>query len=135
MIETTLENWHKVIVSKDIEGLSKILHEDAIFHSPVVHSPQKGKALTQMYLTAAFYVLAGDDFTYVREVASGNNAVLEFTTTVDGIIINGVDMITCDDDGLIVDFKVMVRPLKAMNMLHQKMMAMLEQYNKTPQVS
>ncbi|MEH6476745.1 MAG: nuclear transport factor 2 family protein [Sneathiella sp.] len=130
MMETTLAKWHKIAATKDVQGLSKILHEDAIFHSPVVHTPQKGKALTQMYLTAAFHVLTGDDFKYVREVVSGNNAVLEFETIVDGITINGVDMITCDDDGLIVDFKVMVRPLKAMNMLHQKMMAMLEQHNK-----
>lgn len=130
MMETTLAKWHIIAATKDVQGLSKILHEDAIFHSPVVHTPQKGKALTQMYLTAAFHVLTGDDFKYVREVVSGNNAVLEFETVVDGITINGVDMITCDDDGMIVDFKVMVRPLKAMNMLHQKMMAMLEQHNK-----
>jgi len=130
MIEKTLSKWHEVVASKDIKGLSELIHDDAVFHSPVVHSPQEGKALTQMYLTAAFYVLAGDDFTYVREVASGNNAMLEFQTTVDGVVINGVDMITCNDEGLIIDFKVMVRPLKAMNMLHQKMKAMLEQYNK-----
>lgn len=127
MIKTTLIKWHGILESKDINALSGLLHEDVIFHSPVVHSPQKGKMLTQMYLMAALNVLASDDFTYSREICEGNHAVLEFHTVVDGIVINGVDMISCDENGLITDFKVMVRPLKAINMLHQKMMEMLEQ--------
>jgi len=127
MIQTTLEKWHALVDSKNAAGLAGILAEDAVFHSPVVHSPQKGKALTQMYLAAAFHVLSGDDFKYVRVVASGNDAVLEFETVVDGITVNGVDMIRCNDEGLITDFKVMVRPLKAINLLHQKMKIMLEQ--------
>ena len=128
MIETTLANWHKVLKSKDIEALSALLHDDVVFHSPVVHAPQEGKMLTQIYLMAAFNVLASDDFKYLREICDGNHAVLEFHTVVDGIVINGVDIITCDEKGLITDFKVMVRPLKAINMLHQKMMEMLEKF-------
>jgi hypothetical protein len=108
MIKNTLANWHDLLKDKDPKALQALLHDDVVFHSPVVHTPQHGKALTHMYLMAAFHVL-------------------EFQTVVDGITINGVDMITCDDAGLITDFKVMVRPLKAINLLHQKMMAMLEQ--------
>jgi hypothetical protein len=127
MIKNTLANWHDLLKDKDPKALQALLHDDVVFHSPVVHTPQHGKALTHMYLMAAFHVLTSENFTYVREVCDGNDAVLEFQTVVDGITINGVDMITCDDAGLITDFKVMVRPLKAINLLHQKMMAMLEQ--------
>lgn len=128
MIKNTLEKWHRLLEAKDAHGLADILHDDVVFHSPVVHTPQQGKMLTQMYLAAAFQVLGGDKFVYLREVCDGNNAILEFQTTIDGIQINGVDMITVDDDGLITDFKVMVRPLKAINLLHEKMKAMLEQF-------
>ncbi len=127
MIKNTLANWHDLLKDKNPKALQELLHDNVVFHSPIVHTPQQGKALTHMYLMAAFHVLASDDFIYVREVCDGNDAVLEFQTVVDGIIINGVDMIRCDDNGLITDFKVMVRPLKAVNLLHQKMMAMLEQ--------
>lgn len=130
MIETTLEKWHQIIKTGDVVALSDIVHDDCMFHSPVVHTPQAGKQLTMMYLGAAFKVLASDDFKYLREVVDGNNAILEFQTEVDGIQINGVDMITFDDDGMIIDFKVMVRPLKAMNMLHAHMKAMLEKFAK-----
>ncbi|WP_169566160.1 nuclear transport factor 2 family protein [Sneathiella limimaris] len=128
MINETLEKWHGLLETKDVRGLKELLHEDAIFHSPVVHTPQQGQKLTQMYLGAAFQVLGGENFKYLREVVDGNHAVLEFQTEIDGIEINGVDMITCDDQGLITDFKVMVRPLKAINLLHAKMKAMLEQF-------
>ncbi|WP_025896854.1 nuclear transport factor 2 family protein [Sneathiella glossodoripedis] len=128
MIKKTLKSWHQLLNDQDPKALYSLLHENAVFHSPVVHTPQKGRDLTHMYLMSAFHVLAGEEFTYLREVVDGQNAVLEFQTVVDGIVINGVDMITCDEQGLITDFKVMVRPLKAINLLHQKMMEMLEQY-------
>lgn len=128
MIESTVKAWHEVLKSRDMSRLDALLAEDAVFHSPVVHTPQVGKALTTMYLTAAYHVFPQDNFVYVREVMSGNDAVLEFKTEVDGIQINGVDMIRCNDEGKIVDFKVMIRPLKAINLLHAKMKAMLEQF-------
>lgn len=84
-----------------------------------------GKAIAARYLTAAMHVLANGSFRYVREVVSANDAVLEFVAEVDGIVVNGVDMIRFNDDGKIADFKVMVRPLKAVNLVHQKMAAML----------
>ena len=129
MIEQVLEKWHGILETKDIAALDGLLHDDVVFHSPVVHTPQAGKQLTTLYLGAAFHVLAGDDFKYLREVKTGHHAVLEFETVVDGLTLNGVDMITCDDEGLITDFKVMVRPLKAINLIHQKMGEMLQKMN------
>ena len=128
MIEETIAKWHAYVESGDPAELDALLDDDVVFHSPIVHTPQEGKALTTMYLMAAKEVFSdGDgDFTYLREVMSGDNAVLEFSSVADGITINGVDMIRINDQGKIIDFKVMVRPLKAVNLMHQKMMAMLE---------
>ncbi|MBL4813666.1 MAG: nuclear transport factor 2 family protein [Rhodobacteraceae bacterium] len=126
MIENTIANWHEIVQSRDPSGLDALLHDDAVFHSPVVHMPQKGKHITRMYLTAAFQVLFSEDFSYVREIVGDRDAVLEFTTTIDGITVNGVDLISWGDDGRITDFKVMLRPLKAVNLIHQKMAEMLQ---------
>ena len=123
----TLQTWHRVLQEKDLGALDQLLADDCVFHSPVVHTPQEGKALTTLYLSAAANVLANDTFTYVREVVGDRDAMLEFTARVDGIHINGIDMIRWNDEGQIVDFKVMVRPLKAINLLHGMMKAMLEQ--------
>lgn len=120
------EIWHRVALSKDVEEIGKVLHDDCVFESPVVHTPQVGKAITSQYLAAAGHTLGNDTFRYVGEWHRENSAILEFTAEIDGIKINGIDMISCDDDGLITHFKVMVRPLKAVNMLHQKMGEMLE---------
>jgi len=103
-----------------------MLADDATMYSPVVHTPQEGKAITYMYLAAAGEVLANDKFRYVNEFLSDNGAVIEFNTEIDGIHIDGIDMITWNDEGLITDFKVMVRPLKAVNKLHEMMGAMLQ---------
>ena len=122
------EIWHKVAMSRDPQAISAILHDDCVFESPVVHTPQLGKAITAKYLAAAGFTLGNDSFRYVGEWHRENSAILEFTTEIDGIAINGIDMISCDDDGLITHFKVMVRPLKAVNMLHQKMGEMLAEF-------
>lgn len=122
----TLKTWHRLMQDRDVNGLDDLLADNAVFHSPVVHSPQEGKAITKQYLAAAFHVLGNDQFEYLREIKDGNNAVLEFRTELDGILINGIDMIQWDEEGRISDFKVMVRPLKAVNKLHEKMAAMLE---------
>lgn len=126
MIENTVDAWHKLIKSKSAAGLDDVLAENVVFHSPVVHTPQAGKPLTTLYLAAALHVFNNDTFKYLREVISGNNAVLEFQTIIDGITVNGVDMITWGDDGRIVDFKVMIRPLKAINLIHNMMGEMLQ---------
>jgi ketosteroid isomerase-like protein len=128
MIENTIQEWHTIVASLDPAGLDRILADDVVFHSPVVHTPQAGKSITTLYLTAAFQVLNNDTFAYVREVVSGNDAVLEFTTTIDGIVVNGVDMIHWGEDGRIIDFKVMIRPLKGFQLVHRKMAEMLERF-------
>jgi hypothetical protein len=122
----TMAAWHELVRTRNPEALDALLADEVVFHSPIVHTPQVGKALTTMYLTAAVMVIANDTFTYVREVVGPHDAVLEFQCTIDGIQVNGVDMIRWNDDGRIVDFKVMVRPLKAVNLLHAQMRAMLE---------
>jgi len=123
----TVATWHKIVANHDVAGLASLLADDAVFHSPVVHSPQRGKALTQSYLTAAFGVFVNPSFHYVREIVGEHDAVLEFLVQIDGVSVNGVDMIKWDDAGKIVEFKVMLRPLKAINVVHLKMAAMLQQ--------
>ena len=125
MLHNPAEIWHRVALSKDVAEIENILHDDCVFESPVVHTPQVGKAITSQYLAAAGHTLGNDTFRYVGEWHRENSSILEFTAEIDGIKINGIDMISCDDDGLITHFKVMVRPLKAVNMLHQKMGEML----------
>ena len=126
MIGNTIAAWHKILETKDAAGLDNILADNVVFHSPIVHKPQEGKPITTLYLTAAFYVFNNDSFKYLREVISGNNAVLEFSTVIEGITVNGVDMITWGADGKITEFKVMVRPLKAINLIHKMMGEMLQ---------
>jgi hypothetical protein len=121
-----LQRWHEVVSSGNVDLLDDLLAEDCVFYSPIVHTPQEGRALTKLYLSAAVQVL-GDAFTYVREVSDDHQAILEFTTENEGIVINGVDMISWNEAGQIDSFKVMVRPLKAINLLHGQMKAMLEQ--------
>ncbi len=140
MMEKTIQDWHAYLNGTYEPGLDGLLHDDCIFYSPVVYTPQRGKEITKMYLNAAGATLgesadrgesAENDenhvpFHYIKEVVAGNTAVLEFERTLGGKYINGVDIITCDDDGKIIEFKVMIRPLQAVNLLHQQMAAMLE---------
>jgi SnoaL-like protein len=123
---TALDRWRDYIKSHDKShddrALWDLLHPDAVFESPVVHTPQRGREITFKYLATAGKVLGGPSFRYVGEWRSDNGAVLEFENEIEGIRINGVDMITFNDDGsLITHFKVMVRPLKAINLLHRLM--------------
>lgn len=121
----TIRTWHELAASRNAGGLDALLADDVTFYSPVVHTPQVGKPITTVYLTAALQVFANDNFRYVREVIGESDAVLEFETEIDGIIVNGVDMIKWNANGKIIEFKVMVRPLKAINIIHQKMVEML----------
>ena len=122
-----IRRWHDFVDSGELSRLDVLLAEDVVFHSPIVHTPQRGKALATMYLTGAFQVLRPAAFAYVREVVDGDDAILEFVAEIDGIRINGVDMIHWNRAGQIDDFKVMIRPLKAVNLLHAQMARMLEQ--------
>ena len=116
-----LEAWYGLIANKDVQALNGQVAEGAVFHSPVIHKPQQGKTVTVKYLAAANAVLNNGSFRYVGEWTSPNSAVLEFSAESDGISIDGADFITWNDDGKIVDFKVMIRPLKAIEKVMQKM--------------
>jgi hypothetical protein len=118
---TGLDKWYAYIQSHDKAALWELLHPDAVFESPVVHTPQRGREITYKYLLSAEKVLGSPPFAYVGEWRSQNGAVLEFENEIDGIKINGVDIITFANDGRITHFKVMVRPLKAINLLHRLM--------------
>jgi len=120
------KKWHAVALSSDEAALGALLHDDAVFESPVVHTPQRGKPVTLKYLASAGMVFGDTGFHYVGEWEGKNSLILEFNAEIDGITVDGIDMITWDDDGLITNFKVMVRPLKAVNMLHQKMGEILQ---------
>ena len=125
MMIDTVAAWHQLVQHHNTAGLDTLLADTVVFHSPIVHTPQAGKAATAMYLTAAFHVFFNETFRYVREVVGSRDAVLEFIVEIDGISVNGVDMIAWDDTGRITEFKVMIRPLKAITLIHQKMAAML----------
>ncbi len=120
-----LAEWHELATSPDPERLAKLVHEDAVFHSPVVHTPQAGRDLVVAYLSAAAATLGANDFRYERELVDGPDVMLEFACTMDGIHVNGIDLIRFDEDGKIIDFKVMVRPLKAVNKVWEQMAAQL----------
>ena len=135
-----VDKWHEVMKSGSSgaeDKLDKLLHEDVIFYSPVVFTPQRGKEITKLYLSAASGVFSDEktnkdsdkknsQFKYVKEIISGNSACLEFETEMNGIYVNGIDLITWDQDNKIIEFKVIVRPLQAVNTLHAEMGKMLD---------
>ena len=116
-----IEQWHQVVKSRDAAALKELLAEDVVFVSPVVHTPQAGRPITLAYLHAAMQVLNNDSFHYLNQWFGPESAVLEFECVVESITVNGVDMIHWNANGLIDRFKVMVRPLKAVNKLHEMM--------------
>ena len=144
MIAHTIEKWHRFLAGKLPGGLDELLADDVVFYSPVVFTPQKGKDVTMMYLNAAALAFGGSStastdgektgstFRYTKEVLAGNHAVLEFEAEVGGKYVNGVDIITCNAEGRITEFRVMIRPLQAVNMMHQQMMTMLEAMKASP---
>jgi hypothetical protein len=121
----TLALWHEIIEARDTARLDEVLAHDCVFISPILHTPQEGRELTKFYLTGALQVF-NSSFHYIKEVVTPQHAVLEFTCDLDGIVVNGVDIMTFDEQGKIVEFKVMVRPLKAVNLLQARMREMLE---------
>ena len=141
MIEAVIEKWQAHLRGELPGGLGELLDDDVIFYSPIVYTPQQGKAITTRYLEAAGQTLPGDEsasksdrgsdssgrFRYTKQVMAGDTAVLEFETTVEGKYVNGVDIIRCNDEGRIVEIRVMIRPLQAINLVHQQMATMLEQ--------
>lgn len=125
MSQHPIETWHGLVKAHDPSGLDDLLAEDAVFLSPIVHSPQRGKALTKTYLSAAFKVFCNPTFRYVRQIVGPSDAMLEFESEIDGIVVNGVDIIKWNASGKVVEFKVMIRPLKAITLIHERMAATL----------
>jgi hypothetical protein len=140
IIHDVVERWHQHLRGELVGGLDELLHPDVVFYSPIVYTPQEGREITTLYLTAAGQTLPGDGdgagtgdgssagggFRYTKQVLDGDTAVLEFETTVGGKYVNGVDIITCNDEGKIVEFKVMIRPLQAIQAVHARMARMLQ---------
>jgi len=131
MIPEIIQKWHTAIKTKNINLLDEILADDAKLYSPVIHTVQEGKQITKMYLSGALMTIANDSFKYVREVYDNGFALLEFETELNGIFVNGVDMISWNSDEKITEFKVMIRPLKAVNAVHQVMGEALIKMNKS----
>ena len=134
-----MDKWYAHLRRELDGGFDALLHPDCVFLSPVVFTPQEGREITKVYLSAAGGTLGGDsdvetkatssgsgEFGYIKTILQGHHAMLEFETTVAGKYVNGVDIITCDDDGMITELKVMMRPLQAVNAVHAQMGAMLE---------
>jgi hypothetical protein len=126
MADHPLDTWHRLVRTQDASGLDTLLAEDVVFFSPVVHTPQRGRKLASRYLGAAFRVFGAPGFRYVREIVGAADAMLEFEVEIDGVLVNGVDLVKWSDAGQIVEFKVMLRPLKAIDVVHQRMAAMLQ---------
>jgi hypothetical protein len=144
MIRSVVDKWHQHLRGELPGGLDELLDDDVVFYSPVVYTPQAGKEITKRYLEAAGQALPGTNrdadrptelsdrdrpggaFHYTKQVLDGDTAVLEFETTVAGKYVNGVDIIRCNESGRIVEFRVMIRPLQAVNAVHEQMRSMLE---------
>jgi len=144
-----IDQWHRHLRGELPGGLDALLDDDVVFYSPIVFTPQRGKAITSLYLQAAAQALPGEEsaasdaagaasvgadaplgggtgFRYTKKVLAGDTAVLEFETTIEGKYVNGVDIIRCNDSGRIVEFRVMIRPLQAVNLVHRQMGETLE---------
>lgn len=124
-MDEVISNWHKVVKNHDNKLLKSLLDKDAVFYSPILFKPQKGRKIVMAYLLAASKMFEDARFHYVKEVVNKREAVLEFNAEIDGLLIDGVDIITCNEEGKITEFKVMLRPLKAIEKVGEKMKAQL----------
>ena len=126
MDPTPIALWLRAVAARDTGALDVLLAEDAVFYSPAVHAPQLGKIAATRYLSAAMTVLENPSFRYLGKWYAGQSAVLEFEVVIDGVDINGIDLLRWNDDDRIVLFKVMIRPIKALNKVIELMRAQLE---------
>lgn len=121
-----LDTWHDFVINKNHDNLSDFIDENATLYSPIVFTPIKGSFMVGMYLMAAAEIIGNSNFKYVREVCDSENAMLEFVTKINGISVEGIDMIKFTKQGKLKEIKVMIRPLKAVNIVHEKMGEYLE---------
>lgn len=127
MTPPVVQRWIEIIESGRTEELDALLADDAVFFSPAVFTPQEGRAKTVLYLEAAAKVFGDSDFHYVEQWYNNQSAILEFAATIDGIYVNGIDMIHWNDEARIVSLKVMLRPLKALQTIMPAMAELLAQ--------
>ena len=127
-----IDAWHALAKARNPRALAALLADDVVFHSPVVHTPQRGRVLATQYLSAALMILGNDSFRYVREIRGERDALLEFELELAGVAVNGVDLVRWNEAGQIADFKVMIRPLKSIQAVQQKMAELLAQMQQPP---
>jgi hypothetical protein len=127
-MKNPIEQWHEVVKLRDYSLLETILSEDIIFYSPVVYTPQKGKKIALQYLAAASEVFNTNSFRYEKEIIMNRSASLEFSLNINETDINGIDLISWNNDNKINEFKVFIRPLQGVNVIHQLMQSMLENF-------
>jgi hypothetical protein len=120
-----IERWLHVIESGETAQLDDMLAEDAVFYSPAVFAPQHGRATATAYLRAAEQMFSGTNFHYVEKWFGDRSAVLHFAAEVNGLSVEGIDMIHWNDDGKITSVKVMIRPFKALQGVIAHMAALL----------
>ena len=123
-MSSTASEFRRAVESQDMEAGIALLAEDVVFRSPVVYTPYEGREAVGHLLR--FVAQTFEDFRYVRQIADGNDHLLEFVARVDDKEVNGIDLIHVGDDGLIDDFTVMVRPMSGMHALAASMKAKLE---------
>ena len=124
-----VDHWHRLMAAREVAGLHDLIADDCVFQSPAVHSPQVGKAITIKYLSAAQTVLGRPSFRCIEEWIGEKSAVLEFELDLDGIHVNGVDIIHWNEDDKITNFRVMIRPVKALQAVMPAMAAILAASN------
>ena len=120
-----VERWLQVIEDGQTAQLDDMLAEDAVFYSPAVFTPQRGRATVLAYLHAAEQIFSATNFHYVQKWYGENSAVLHFAADVDGLSLEGIDMIQWNDAGKITSIKVMIRPFKALQGVIAKMAELL----------
>ena len=120
-MQRTIETWHEIVASRDLSGLEGIIHPDAVFRSPVAHTPYEGRDALVLALSTVINVF--EDFTYHRQffTGDGRNATLEFSAHVGGKQLKGIDLIKFNDEGKIIEFEVMIRPASGLMALGEEM--------------
>lgn len=124
--QETLQRWHEMVAAGDLSKVGEIAHEDVVFRSPVAHTPYQGREALALVLSTVARQF--EDFTYHRQFATedGMSVALEFSAHVGGKQLKGADFIKFDEDGLIVEFEVMIRPVTGLMALGQAMGSALD---------